>query len=260
MFRFFFEQQNVIDGRVLLFGDDVKHIRDVLRLKTGDKIELCDGDCREFIAELVELDKKQIVAELKLSRDSFAESETNVILFQSIPKGDKMDEIVQKCVELGVKQIVPIISQRTVIKFKTDEEKQKKVERWAKIAKEAAKQSRRGVIPVVRNPIAFEKALTLKEDMLGIVSSEHERFKTLNSIIEEKPENKSTIAVLVGPEGGWEKSEVDLAVDSLWQPFTLGHRILRTETAGLAIVSVVMSLTGEMKWKKRTGPEWHSLP
>ena len=257
--RFFFTPQDKAGTKITLSGNDVSHINLVLRIGTGEMIELCDGKGIDYLAQIVSIEGDHLIAEARFMRHSYAEPQNRVTLFQSISKGDKMDEVVQKCVELGVMRIVPVISARTVVKLNNFSDAQKKTERWAKIAKEAAKQSGRGIMPEVAFPLPFAKALCDKGQALGIVASEYERTTSLLDIFNGKNGVNDSIGILVGPEGGWEENELKEAQDNGWVPFTIGPRILRTETAGMAIVSNIMFLAGEMKWKDPAMQKWHSV-
>lgn len=257
--RFFFKPQDKVGTKIKLSGSDVSHISTVLRLGNGEMIELCDGEGNDYLACIESIEGGELVADAKFVRSSYAETSIDVTLYQSISKGEKMDEIIQKCVELGVRRIVPLISKRTVVKINNLQEARKKTERWTKIAKEAAKQSGRGILPCVELPLSYCEALHNKGQALGIVASEHERIISLEDVLKERNEFKRSIAILAGPEGGWEQNELKAAQECGFIPFTLGPRILRTETAGMTIVSIIMFLAGEMKWKDPAMLEWHSV-
>lgn len=257
--RFFFKPQDKADTSIKLSGSDVSHITTVLRLGIGEMIELCDGCGNDYLAQIDSIKGDLLIAKARFMRFSYAEPGIDATLYQSMSKGDKMDEVVQKCVELGIRRIVPVISKRTVVKLDNFQEARKKTERWAKIAKEAAKQSGRGIIPEVRLPLSFSEALRNKGQSLGIVASEYERDLGLGDVFKSKNGFNHSIAILAGPEGGWEQSELKEAQESGWISFTLGPRILRTETAGITVVSIIMFLAGEMKWKDPAMLEWHSI-
>jgi 16S rRNA (uracil1498-N3)-methyltransferase len=257
--RFFFNPKDKSNTKISLSGNDVSHISTVLRLGIGEMLELCDGEGNDYLALIESIEGDEIIADAKFIRSSYSETSYDVTLYQSISKGEKMDEVVQKCVELGVRRIVPLISQRTVVKLNNFQDAQKKTERWAKIAKEAAKQSGRGIIPEVTPPLSFCKALRDKGQALGIVASEYERTISLEDIFKGRDVFNRSVAVLAGPEGGWEQSELKEAQECGWIPFTLGPRVLRTETAGMTVISIIMFLAGEMKWKDPAMLKWHSV-
>lgn len=237
--RFFVKSENILPNSIVIDGDDVKHIKNVLRLGSNDIITLCDGVGNDYTVRIEKFESNLIYTDIIDKRKNETEAPIEVVLFQGIPKSDKMDMIVQKSVELGVKCIVPIITDRTVVVIKTQKDAASKVARWQRIAVEAAKQSNRGVIPIVEMPFSFKKALDFSKQMqVGIIPYEKEKEKSLREVL--KGSDAKSIAVFIGPEGGFSQSEVDKAVSEGITPVTLGPRILRTETAGLAAISVVM--------------------
>jgi len=257
--RFFINPHDKEDTKVILSGPDVTHITKVLRLGIGDLVELCDGVGNDYLARIESTRSGLLIAHVEYMRSSYAEPVIDVTLYQSISKGEKMDEVIQKCVELGVKRIVPMISKRTIVKLNNINEARNKTDRWAKIAREAAKQSGRGIIPEVELPLPFNDVLISKGQSLGLVASEHEVDKGLKEVFDSASGYNQNIAILAGPEGGWELSELDEARKNGWIPFTLGPRVLRTETAGMTVVSIIMFLAGEMRWKEPAKQKWHSV-
>ena len=241
--RFFIKPENILSDSIIIDGDDVKHIKNVLRLRCNDVITLCDGMGTEFTARIEKYESNLIYTDIIDKRKNTTEPPIEVVLFQGIPKSDKMDLIVQKSVELGVARIVPVITDRTVVVLKTEKDKASKVKRWQRIAMEAAKQSNRGIIPKVDLPLDFKKALeSSKQIKLGIIPYEKENDKSLSRVL--KDFNAKSIAVFIGPEGGFTQEEIDEAVSAGMISVTLGPRILRTETAAIAALSAVMYESG----------------
>jgi len=237
--RFFVKPENILSDSIIIDGDDVKHIKNVLRLRCNDIITLCDGMGTDFTARIEKFESNLIYADIIDRRKNTTEPPIEVTLFQGVPKSDKMDLIVQKSVELGVTRIVPVITDRTVVVFRTEKDKESKAARWQRIAMEAAKQSNRGIIPIVDLPLNFKKALEYsKKVQLGIIPYEKENEKSLKRVL--KGSGAKSIAVFIGPEGGFSQDEVDEAVSAGIISVTLGPRILRTETAGIAVLSAVM--------------------
>lgn len=249
MHRFFIDKSKINGNIVTLEQEDASHIYKVLRLRKGDTVELCDGQGMDYTAKLGKVSGDYVEAYIQSRFQTQGEPGLKTTLYQAIPKGSKMDIIVQKCVELGVSQIVPIITVRTIVKLENTKSQKRKVERWQRIAQEAAKQSRRGIIPVVSPPIDFRQALQSSSTALRIFLWEEERDMGLKKYLEEVLEQKTEVAIMVGPEGGWEEQEAYEARDFGWNIISLGPRILRTETVGMSVLSAIMFYAGEMQWK-----------
>lgn len=256
MHKFFTEPENINGSSAVILGDDVKHIYKVLRLAEGEKVILNNCSGREYLAEISEINKKEvslsIIEELEINNESAVE----ITLFQGLPKGQKMDLIVQKGTELGIKEFVPTIMERVDIKLK---ESFKKLDRLNRIALEASKQSKRSIIPEVKEPEEFENALNLmREADLIIVPYENAQnfgIKSLVHDLKEKGtdfENIRKIAVVIGPEGGFEESEIEKLKENNAYIVTLGKRILRTETAGFTAAALLQyefgDLGGDIIW------------
>lgn len=264
----FFISINSIDKsseKITITGDDVKHIKNVLRGVPGDVLILSDGNGTDYEAEIEAIEKDRVIAGIIHTMENHTEPPVNVTLFQGIPKSDKMDYIVQKCVELGVNRIIPVITERTVVRFKGREDAVSKTSRWSRIALEAAKQCDRGKIPVVGAPISFDEVLSLPDIFgLKLFPYEEEAEGSLNRHLEQHRiklcsrnngqlcNNNNTqglqdIAVLIGPEGGFTADEANKAVESGFKSVTLGPRILRSDTAGVAVAAIIMYELGGMK-------------
>jgi 16S rRNA (uracil1498-N3)-methyltransferase len=217
-----------------IFGNDAHYLRDVLRLKKGDKLELLDGSGQVHQAEIVTLLKERV--EVKVIRSYYSENEpaVKITLAQALPKGQKMDFVVEKSVELGVNRIIPVLTERSIGKTA-------KLERWQKLAKEAAEQCGRAIIPEVTELTDFASVVKLKDQVdLALLPWELEKEKSLKSILSIQQSNHRSIICLVGPEGGFSQAEETAAVKAGWQTVSLGKRILRTETAGLAILANIL--------------------
>ncbi|WP_027308572.1 16S rRNA (uracil(1498)-N(3))-methyltransferase [Caloramator sp. ALD01] len=239
MHKFFVKTDNIINDKINITNDDVQHITKVLRLKIGDSIQICDGNENEYICDIVEINKKSVICQIKEKFKNRNESNINIVLFQGLPKAQKMELIIQKGVEIGVKEFYPIITERVVVK--TDgKDISNKLERWNRIAYEAAKQSNRGIIPTVNNLISFEEALDiLKMFDLIVVPYEKEKSTSFKELFNESRDYKN-IAVIIGPEGGFSEEEINIFIKNGFKPITLGPRILRTETAGLVASTILL--------------------
>lgn len=251
MSRFFINTANVdlLSNTIIITGDDVNHIKNVLRMACGDIVMLSDGNGTDYTASLMEFKKERITAAIIESRPNCTEPPVDITLFQGIPKSDKMDYIIQKSVELGIKRIVPVITGRTVVRFDNAKDIAGKTERWQRICLEAAKQCNRGIIPAVDEPVKLEKALETRRDYaLGIIPYEKETGNSLKKCMDSYNDSdiNNGIAVFIGPEGGFTEDEINNAVHSGVKPVTLGPRILRTETAGLAVISILMYKYGDL--------------
>ncbi len=240
MARFFVDSADVSEKSISIRSkEDIKHITKVLRLKEGDKLEISDSTEWEYEVEIDFIDS-EVVETLILDKQKFArEPEIKVTLFQGIPKQSKMETIVQKCVELGVYSIVPVFMDRTVVvdKGKFD----KKIERWQKISAEAVKQCKRGIVPEVCDAIKSKDLPdAMNEYDLILFPYENETGRTIKDALrglENKPES---VAIIIGPEGGFSDKEAETLKAANADCVSLGKTILRTETAGLAALSMVM--------------------
>lgn len=246
MHKFFVSNENIVDEWVNIIGDDVKHIYKVLRLNIGDKI--CINNCsgQEYLAEIKEIDKKEVKAQILKKMDTDNESSINVTIYQGLPKASKMDLIVQKNTELGVKEITPVITERVVVKGELKE--YKKVDRWNRIALEACKQSKRSYIPKINNPLEFHEMLKeLSNFQLIVVPYENKEDYGIKKLIQDiKNLQIKDVAIVIGPEGGFEEEEIVKLQEKGAYIITLGPRILRTETAGFTCLSLIMYELGDL--------------
>ena len=245
MHRFFAEPGQIGEKEIVITGADVNHIRNVLRMRTGEEVLIADGRGAEYRCKLTDLSENEVRAQILWKLDGNAELASAVTLFQGLPKSDKMDLIVQKCVELGVDRIVPVSTKRAVVKLDAKKE-ETRLKRWNTISESAAKQSGRGVIPEVSGVMSFEKALeeAKKLEVLLIPYERAEHMAETRRVMGEIRPGQS-VGVFIGPEGGFEESEVEEAVTAGAKAITLGKRILRTETAGLAVMSMLSYLLEE---------------
>ena len=241
MNRFFVDDPGAFSDRsVVITGEDVNHVKNVLRLKENDELIVSDGRGRDYHCRISGITNEEVVADICDICDNFSELSTEITLFQGFPKGDKMELIIQKTVELGVTRIVPVMTKRTVVKL-DDKKAKKKTERYNMIAESAAKLSGRGMIPEVTMPVSFAEAVSMAEklDMNIIPYEEAEGVEYSRNII-KNIKGKKSLGIFIGPEGGFAREEVEKALDAGVSAITLGHRILRTETAGMAVISIIM--------------------
>lgn len=245
MHRFFISTDNIKKDGIIITGEDVSHISRVLRLRIDDEIVLCDGKGMDYHVVIEHMDKYTVRTRVLEKEPSAGEPNINVVLFQGIPKGTKMDLIIQKCTEIGVNRIVPVFNVRTVVKLADEKDEKRKTERWQRIAEEAAKQCGRGVIPKIEMPRTFQEALEEAMELDAcLIPYELEKSNRLKASIHGK--KIKNIGIFIGPEGGYEAFEIQSALDKGVIPVTLGTRIMRTETAGLAALSCIMYEFDEM--------------
>lgn len=238
----FFAQENISGCEYLITGEDARHIEKSLRMKKGEEVTLVTPDLKEHRCEIADFADSGVLAKVRETLPCRQEASVQVTLYQALTKGDKMDLIIQKSVELGVHRIVPVVTSRCV--SRPDEKSlRKKNERWQKIALSAAQQSCRGIIPEVADAVSFAEAVKeSKDNSLSIIFYEG-GGEALSSLINK---DLKTVAVFVGCEGGFDISEVNFAKEAGVVPATLGKRILRAETAPLAGISAIMCLSGNM--------------
>jgi 16S rRNA (uracil1498-N3)-methyltransferase len=243
MYQFFVEENqiNIYDKRVVILGSDVNHIKNVLRMKVGEELALSNGvDGKEYRCAILSIEEESILCELLFIREDEVELPSHIYLFQGLPKADKMELIIQKAVELGVYRVIPVATKRCVVKL-DDKKAQSKIARWQGIAEAAAKQSKRAIVPQVERVMSFKEALRSVSDMdVRIIPYElaDGMERTREVIGGLKP--GQDIAVFIGPEGGFDPTEIELALQNGVEPVTLGKRILRTETAGMTVLSWMM--------------------
>ena len=237
--KFFVSPDNISGKTITIDTGDVQHIKKVLRLNEGDIITVSDSTGTDYEAEISEISKDAVICNILSEEKNSSESNINVTIYQALPKGTKMEYIIQKNTELGVVRIVPCALSRCVVKLDAKDAK-KKCERWQKIADEAAKQSGRGVIPKIGDVMSFRDAVVeMKKSDFCFVPYESEEDTGLKELLKN---NKSAVDIsfMIGPEGGFALDEIDYIDKSGIRRVTLGPRILRTETAGLCVISAIM--------------------
>lgn len=240
MHRFYLGDGIISENRIELVGEDCNHIRNVLRMRIGEKITVCDGQGTDYICSVAEITGRLVVVQIEEKKQSETELETKIVLFQGLPKKDKMELIVQKAVELGASEIVPVMMERTIVKLEDPKKEERKLERWQAISESAAKQSGRGIIPVVSPVVSFRDAVARMKTMdLAIMPYENEEGMEGARQIVALAHGKKEIGILIGPEGGIADGEAEFARSSGIRTMSLGKRILRTETAGLCTLSIL---------------------
>lgn len=241
MYQFFVAPEQIQGNRIVITGKDVNHIKNVLRMKPGEEISISNGlDGKDYRCGIEELKEEEILCTLRFIKEEGVELPSKVYLFQGLPKADKMEMIIQKAVELGVYEIIPVACKRSVVKL--DEKKAKsKILRWQGIAEAAAKQSRRAIIPRIQDVMSFQKAAAYSENaQVRMIPYElAEGMENTRELIGGLRPGQD-VAVFIGPEGGFAQEEIDCAGERGIVPITLGRRILRTETAGMTVLSIIM--------------------
>ena len=241
MHHFFVEPSKIQENHIFIDGPDVNHIRNVLRMNNGEEVNVTDCTGEKFYrCAIAAIGEDTVELNIMWAQEKGMELPSKIYLFQGLPKSDKMELIIQKAVELGVYEIIPMATARAVVKL--DQKKAAaKVKRWQAISESAAKQSKRLLIPEVKEPVKFSEALKLASDLdVRLIPYElAEGMDGTRRIIQSVKPGQS-VAVFIGPEGGFEEAEVELAKEAGFQAITLGRRILRTETAGMTVLSILM--------------------
>ena len=240
MYHFFVKEDQISEKEIRIIGSDVNHIRNVLRMKEGEEIRVSNGVDKDFRCRIRLLSGDSVTAEILSQEEGGAELPSRIYLFQGLPKSDKMELIIQKAVELGVYEIIPVATKRAVVKLDPKKE-ESKIRRWNTIAESAAKQSGRLLVPQVTKVMSMSEALRYgRARDLRLMPYENERGIASLKEAAESLRPGMEIAVFIGPEGGFEESEVEAAKAEGFLPVSLGKRILRTETAGLTTLSILM--------------------
>lgn len=248
MYKFFVNEEQISDNDIEIINDDVNHIKNVLRLNVGDEIEISNiGSSEKFLCKINELNNKFVKCDIveKIERNN--EPSVYLHIFQGLPKAEKMETIIEKCTEIGVSEITPVIMKRCVVKL-DDKSSEKKTLRWQKIAEVAAKQSKRDKIPHINFPISIKNIYEkIANYDIVLVAYENEENTSIKGLLKElKTKQKLNIAVIIGPEGGIEEDEIEYLRSIGANVVTLGKRILRTETAPIVIASIIMYELDEM--------------
>ncbi|MGN1270859.1 MAG: RsmE family RNA methyltransferase [Clostridia bacterium] len=240
--KFFVKNEQITDNKITIIGEDVNHIKNVLRLKTDDNIQICNIDTStNYTCGISKINNNSIECIIFNEKDSNCESNIHINIFQGLPKADKMELIIQKSVELGADEITPVEMKRCVVKI-DEKSKLKKIERWQKISEVAAKQSGRDIVPKINNIENIKSICNLinKYDIV-LLAYENEKENTLKQELTKlKNKDNLKIGVIIGPEGGLEEQEVELLKQAGAKVITLGNRILRTETVALVVTGIIM--------------------
>lgn len=247
MYKFFVPENQIEGNQVYITGTDVKHISKVLRLKINDKILVSEkNSAKTYIVNITDFSENTVTGNIIDEKEELVESNVNIDLYQGLPKADKMEYIIQKTTELGVKKVIPVEMERSVVKL-DQKAAQKKIDRWNKIAEVAAKQSKRDIIPEVSHIIKIKDICkNIQEYDIILLAYENENKKTIKDELQKfkKEINKQTyinIGIIIGPEGGFSEDEVQYLIDNTNSVcVSLGKRILRTETAALVIISDII--------------------
>ena len=244
MVRFFTDKENILEDKINIIGDDVNHVRNVLRLRVGDNVVICDGDCNDYISEITSIEKSVVTAKILSAKKNDTESNIDITLFQCVLKSDRMDYVIQKATEVGVKRIVPVISERTIVKIKSEKDKENKIKRWTSIAEGASKQSGRGIVPEIAPIISFKEICNEFDNIDKVIIPYEENMDIgLKSVLKD---NASSIGVIIGAEGGFCEDEVRFVSEKGAISVTLGKRILRAETAGVVTAAIIGYELGDM--------------
>ena len=242
MYQFFVEPSQIQGNKVIITGSDVNHIKNVLRMKAGEEVAVSNGiDGKEYRCGIGQITEEAVICTLRFVKEDSAELASKIYLFQGLPKANKMELIIQKAVELGVYEIIPVAAKRSVVRL--DEKKAKnKLLRWQGIAEAAAKQSKRGIIPRVRDVMSMKEAVLYAAETADVRLIPYELAQDMTKTREliEGIRPGESAAVFIGPEGGFEENEIAAALENGIRPVTLGRRILRTETAGFTVLSWLM--------------------
>ncbi len=241
MYQFFVEPGAIAGNRVSITGKDVNHVKNVLRMKEGEELAVSNGvDGKEYRCGILSLGEDEILCEVRFVKEDAVELPVKVYLFQGLPKADKMELILQKAVELGVYEVIPVATKRAVVKLDAKKEKSK-LARWQAIAEAAAKQSKRACVPQVAGVMTFKEAVKKAGEMdVKLIPYEMAEDMSYTREVIRGILPGQSVAVFIGPEGGFAEEEIALARENEVRPVTLGKRILRTETAGMTMMSILM--------------------
>ncbi len=244
--KFFVTQDNITENTVTIDSEDVSHILRVLRLGIGDELMVCDSCGFDYDVKITQTEQKKILCDIIKKTESVSEPNIKVTLFQGLPKASKMEYIIQKTTELGISEIVPVKLSRCVVKIDKGKDEKKKIDRWQKISESAAKQSGRGIVPKISEIMSLDEVIEKSKDFdLFFVPYECEEQKKLKEILLSVKDVK-TVGFLIGPEGGFDITETEKIRNQGISTITLGKRILRTETAGEAVLAMTMYEIGDI--------------
>lgn len=240
MNQFFVEESQIHGSEIIIEGTDVNHIKNVLRMKTGEEVMISNGTDKHYICSIMTISEQQVVTKIVDIDTNSTELPVKLYLFQGLPKADKMELIIQKSVELGVHEIIPVAMKRCVVKLDAKKEKSK-LARWQGIAESAAKQSKRMVIPNISRVMNFKEAVAYAKSLdYNIIPYEFANGMERSKQVVKSLGQYKSVGIFIGPEGGFEEAEIAYAKENNMQIISLGKRILRTETAGLTALSIIM--------------------
>ena len=240
MFQFFVEEDAIGNDYITITGEDFNHIKNVLRMKVGTEIRVSNKEDVDYLCHIHEITDQEVIAKIDDIDREGTELPTKVFLFQGLPKGDKMETVIQKNVELSVHRVIPVAMKRCVVKLDAKKAKSK-VERWQKISESAAKQSKRMIIPEIAELMDYKSAVKFAASMdMFLLPYENAKGMAETKRLIEQIKPGQSVAVFIGPEGGFEDEEVELAKSAGANVISLGKRILRTETAGMALMAALM--------------------
>ena len=241
MYQFFVEPSQIQGNRIIITGSDVNHIKNVLRMRIGEEIAVSNGvDNKEYRCGIEQFTDEEVVCTLHFIREEGVELPSKIYLFQSLPKADKMELVIQKAVELGVYEIIPVSAARSIVRL-DDKKAKNKISRWQGISEAAAKQSKRSVIPEIKSVMSMRDAVDYASQFdIRLIPYElaQDMSKTKELVGNIRP--GESVGIFIGPEGGFEEKEITYAIEKGVVPITLGKRILRTETAALTVLSWLM--------------------
>ena len=240
--RFFVSPENVHGDTITVTEGDYNHIRNVLRMRIGESITVCDGQGSEYNCEVAGYSDGECLLAVKERIASTVELPVEITLYQGLPKKDKMELIIQKAVELGAARIMPVLCERTIVKLEDPKKEQRKMERLRAISESAAKQSGRGILPEIADPKKFADAIKDAKERGCVILVPYENATGMQATKAafEKAMSAGKIAVFIGPEGGFTREEIAVAEENGASIISLGRRILRTETAGITVLSALM--------------------
>lgn len=241
MHRFYVNENQINDNIITISGQDVNHIKNVLRMKPGEEIVICNGQGKDYYCIITSVCDNSVTTNINSIQDTSTELPVKISLFQGLPKADKMELIIQKAVELGAYELIPVNMARSVVKYSDAKKEAKKLQRWQAISESAAKQSGRGIIPKILPIMSYKEAISYGKNLdLTVLAYENAKGikETKNYLNLLRSCNNA--GIIIGPEGGFEGFELDLAKENNINPISLGRRILRTETASLAILSMAL--------------------
>ena len=250
--RFYVPPERIKQGEAIIEGPEANHLTRVLRLQPGEQVRVFDGQGNEYLSRIREINGPRVFVTLEAEPETDItvkrEPPLKVILAQGLPKGDKMELIIQKGTELGAARVIPLVTERTVVRLEPDRAV-KRQQRWQKVAAEAARQSQRSLIPRVDLPISFNevlKALPDPETNLCLIPWEDESACFIKPVLRERADIPRSVWIFIGPEGGFSAAEIEQARAAGVIPVSLGPRILRTETAGFTVLTMLLYEWGDL--------------